>query len=265
MAKLATLANPTPGTFEPTQVPATPVNLDEIPEDLVAPVIEQTPVTTSEAYTDITIEANVTDDASVPYATLYYKKEGAETFTSLSMKGSAEDPAHFTVSIPSIEVESNIVYYIEASDGKNTSRTEEYKITVAQPNLDFNRMPSLLVTEVVPDSTNVGGADGYEFIEIYNNSNQEILFKDYKIQYRYGTDPETDVIWESVPDDFVIPSKETVVFWIINDKNGAKTVADFNALYKTNLVENKDIVKIYSAGMANGQRKRNPCCNEHRY
>ena len=82
MAKLATLANPTPGTFEPTQVPTTPVNLDGIPEDLVAPVIEHAPVTASEAYTDITIEANVTDDASVPYATLYYKKEGAENFTS---------------------------------------------------------------------------------------------------------------------------------------------------------------------------------------
>ena len=255
MAKLATMANPTPGTFEQTQVPTTPVNLNEIPEDLVAPVIEHAPVTASEAYTDITIEANVTDDASVPYATLYYKKEGAENFTSLSMNASAENPAKFTVSIPSIEVESNLIYYIEASDGKNSSRTVENKITVAQPNLDFNKLPSLLVTEVVPDSSNIDGADGYEFIEIYNNSNQEILFKDYKIQYRYGTDPETDVIWESVPDDFVIASKETVVFWIINDKNGAKTVADFNALYKTNLVENKDIVKIYSAGMANGSTR----------
>ena len=42
-------------------------------------------------------------------------------------------------------------------------------------------MPPLLVTEVVPDSTNVGGADGYEFIEIYNNTNQPIIFSDYKI------------------------------------------------------------------------------------
>ena len=57
---------------------------------------------------------------------------------------------------------------------------------------------------MVPDSSNIEGADGYEFIEIYNNSNQEILFKDYQIQYRYGTDPETDVTWEAVPDDFTI-------------------------------------------------------------
>ena len=147
MSKLAVLANPTPGTLESTQVPLTPVNLNEIPEDLVAPVIGHSPVTASEAYTDIAIEANVTDDASVPYATLYYKKEGAENFTAISMNSSAESPARFTVSIPSIEVESNLIYYIEASDGKNSSRTEEYKITVAQPNLDFNKLPALLVTE----------------------------------------------------------------------------------------------------------------------
>lgn len=255
MDKLATLANPSPGTFEPSQVPSEPVKLDEIPEDLVAPVIEHTPVTGSEAYTVIVVEANITDDLSVPYATLYYKKEGSETFTALSMKQAAENPAHFTVAIPSMDVESNLTYYIEASDGKNSSRTEEHQITVAQHNLDFNKIPALLVTEIVPDSANVDGADGYEFIEIYNNTNQPIKFEDYKIQYRYGTDPETDVIWESVPDDFEVPSKGTVVFWIINDKNGKKTVADFNAHYKTDLVENKNIVKIYSAGMANGSTR----------
>ncbi|MCQ6274753.1 lamin tail domain-containing protein [Bacillus sp. V3B] len=229
--------------------------LDEIPEDLVAPMIEHTPLSRSQAYTDIVMEANMTDDLSVPYATLYYKNEGDETFTSLAMTVMPENPAHFTVTIPGIEVESDLTYYIEASDGKNTSRTDEHEITVSQPNLDFNKMPHLLVTEVVPDTSNVGGADGYEFIEIYNNTDQPISFEDYKIQYRYGSDPETDVIWESVPDDFVIPSKGTMVFWIINDQNGEKTVADFNNHYKVNLVENKDIIKIYSAGMANGSTR----------
>ena len=58
---------------------------------------------------------------------------------------------------------------------------------------------------MVPDSTNVGTADGYEFIEIYNNSNQEIDFKDYKLYYRYGTDPGTDVVWPSIPEEVTIP------------------------------------------------------------
>lgn len=252
MEKAQTLAAPTPGTIEQTQIPTQPINLDELPQDLAAPVIEHNAVTESEAYTDVVIEANITDDMSTPYATLYFKNEDDDTFTALAMKAVQDGSSQFSVTIPSIEVESDITYYIEASDGINSKRTEEYKIAVSQPNLDYNKMPHLLVTEVVPDSTNVGGADGYEFIEIYNNTNQPINFGDYKIQYRYGTDPETDVIWASVPDEFTIESKGTAVFWIINAQNGDKTVADFNALYRTDLVENKDIVRIHSNGMANG-------------
>ncbi len=251
MKKMQPLAPPTPGTIEQSQVPAQPVNLDELSQDLVAPVIEHKAVTQSEAYTDIIIETDITDDMSTPYATLYFKNEGADTFTALSMRAVQEGLSLFSVTVPSIEVDSDITYYIEASDGKNSSRTEEYKITVSEPDLDYNKMPHLLVTEVVPDSTNVGAADGYEFIEIYNNTNQPISFGDYKIQYRYGTDPETDVILTSVPDEFTIPSKGTVVFWMINAQNSDKTVADFNALYKTDLIENKDIVRIYFNGMAN--------------
>ena len=63
---------------------STPVNLDELPEDLVAPVIEHIAVTESEAYTDIVIEANVTDDLSAPYATLYFKNESDDNFTAIS-------------------------------------------------------------------------------------------------------------------------------------------------------------------------------------
>ena len=147
----------------------------------MAPVIEHKAVTESEAYTDIVIEANITDDLSAPYATLYFKSESDDNFTALAMGPHEEGSSKFTVTIPSIEVESNITYYIEASDGKNSSRTEEHKIMVSEPNLDYNKMPHLLVTEVVPDSTNVGDADGYEFIEIYNNTNQPINFGDYKI------------------------------------------------------------------------------------
>ena len=59
-----------------------------------------------------------------------------------------EGSSYFTVTIPSIEVESNITYYIEASDGKNSNKTEEYKIIVSEPDLDYNKIPHLLVTEV---------------------------------------------------------------------------------------------------------------------
>ena len=32
------------------------------------------------------------------------------------------------------------------------------------------KAPALTITELLPDSTNIGGSDGYEFIEIYNNT-----------------------------------------------------------------------------------------------
>lgn len=128
---------------------------------------------------------------------------------------------------------------------------EENLITQSKPKVDFTKIPIFLVTEIVPDSTNIGGADGYEFIEVYNNTDTSINFKDYKLMYRNGAQLTTDVIWPSVPDDLVIKSKDTLVFWIMNDKNEEKTVADFNKNYGASLVENQNIVRVYNASMAN--------------
>ncbi|PMC37586.1 metallophosphoesterase [Bacillus sp. UMB0899] len=254
MAKLETLAAPTPGTVEQAQVPTKPVELDEIPEDTEAPVINHTPIAESDAFSPITMQAEVTDNIAVPFATLYYKKEGEQNFTSLAMSASS-DSASFTAEIIGTNVDANITYYIEASDGINTVKTEEYEIKVKKEDVDYTKIPAFLVTEIVPDTANVGSADGYEFIEIYNNTDQDLSFKDYKLQYRYGTDPASDVVWPSIPDDVVIPAQETLVFWIINGQNGEQTVADFNAHFGTSLIENEDIVKIHSDGMANGSTR----------
>lgn len=40
--------------------------------------------------------------------------------------------------------------------------------------VDQTKAPSLVITEILPDSANVDGSDAYEFIELYNNSNQDI-------------------------------------------------------------------------------------------
>lgn len=255
MEKFQILAAPTPGRIDPAQVPKTPVTIEEAPADTTAPEINHTQITNSIAYSPIKVEAKVTDDQAVPFATLFYKAEGAETFTSLSMSASAENLSSYLAEIPGSAVQSNMVYYIEATDGIQSVKTAEYKITVETTAIDYNKVPQFLVTEIVPDSSNVGSADGYEFVEIYNNTNKAINFKDYKIQYRYGMDSASDVIWASVPDDVVIPSRATLVFWIINSQNREKTVADFNANYSTNLIDNEDIVRIYSDGMANGSTR----------
>ncbi|MEH7381266.1 lamin tail domain-containing protein [Bacillus sp. JJ1533] len=252
MAKHQVLAQPTPGEIQQTQVPETPVNLPDAPEDIEAPVITHTPITSSKPLTPIQVEANVTDNLAIPSVTLFYKIGDSAEFTALPMSPNEQT---YIAEIPSFHVYDGITYYLEASDGVNTEKTDEFTIQVVQPEVDFTQIPHLLVTEIVPDSTNVGTADGYEFIEIYNNSSEAIHFKDYKMYYRYGTDPGTDVVWPSVPEDVVIPAGETLVFWIINTQNGGQTVADFNANYGSNLVENENIVRIYSDGMANGSMR----------
>ncbi|MFC0272253.1 lamin tail domain-containing protein [Metabacillus herbersteinensis] len=255
MAKYKGLAAPSPGEVEPVQVPTTPVTLPDEVEDTEAPKITHAPITDSNSVSPVKVEATITDNLAVPLVTLYFKEEGADTFTSLSMNPSAEDPSIYSAEIPSTSVQSDLIYYIEATDGTNSDKTEEYTIVVEKIDVNYEKIPQFLVTEVVPDSTNVGTADGYEFIEIYNNTDKAMNFKDYKMNYRYGSDPSSDVIWASVPDDVLIPAGETLVFWIINGQNESQTVADFNAHYRTSLVENQDIVKIYSAGMANGSMR----------
>ncbi len=254
MDKFKTLAAPTPGEIELVQVPSKPVEIVEMPEDTEAPVIDHSPVNKGDAYSPISFEVTVTDNMAVPFVTLHYKKKGAESFTAVTMNASS-DAGSYVAEISGGEVEDDLVYYIEASDGKNISKTEEYTITVVKEEVDYSKVPTFLVTEIVPDSTNVGSADGYEFIEIYNNTDQDVNFKDFKLQYRYGTDPASDVVWPSVPDDVVIPAQKTLVFWIINGQNTEQTVADFNANYGTSLIEDKDIVRIYSDGMANASTR----------
>jgi len=52
---------------------------------------------------------------------------------------------------------SELLYYIEASDGTNTVKTEEHHVQLKTPNIDYQKVPKLLITEVVPDSANING------------------------------------------------------------------------------------------------------------
>jgi len=127
--------------------------------------------------------------------------------------------------------------------------------TPSSPVSEASEAAILQVTELQPDSTNVGGADGYEFIEVYNATDSAVDFSDFTINYLY---PNTDLtignsaLWPATPSDVVIPAGETLVFWIKNGPNADLGVADFNAEYATSLVAGSDIVEIEAGGMANG-------------
>jgi LPXTG-motif cell wall-anchored protein len=114
------------------------------------------------------------------------------------------------------------------------------------------QIPELLITEILPDSANISGADAYEFIEVYNNSDREISLNDYKIYYNYPDKGDSsDVLWVDINDDIKVKSGEAVVFWIKNGSNNDLTAEDFNKHFSTQLEINKNLFEVYSAGMAN--------------
>jgi hypothetical protein len=124
----------------------------------------------------------------------------------------------------------------------------------AEEAFDYSKVPKLLITELVPDTTNVSGSDGYEFIEVYNNSTRTINLKDYKLIYRYTNQtPAKDVQWPT--GDVPIPSGQAVALWIINGSNDALTAADFNANFGTSLTLGTDLFRISNDGMANGGQR----------
>ena len=62
--------------------------------------------------------------------------------------------------------------------------------------MELSAAPALVITELLPDSSNENGADAYEFIELYNNSNRDIDLKDYKLYYNYPDNgDDSDVVW----------------------------------------------------------------------
>ncbi len=204
---------------------------------------------------DLTISAEIKDDTGVQSAVLSYRLDEKMEPVTIPMELGEGDV--YSAVIPSNKLWSDTLYYtIKANDGKHEVTSEEYNVHVDRPEIDQTKLPELLITEVVPDSTNVNGADGYEFIEVYNTTDQAINFQDYKIQYRYPMDgPEADLIWSPQKEDVTIPSGESMVFWIINSANQNETVADFNKNYGSELVENESIVKIESNGMSNSSAR----------
>lgn len=221
------------------------------------PVLAHTPVTQAPRGSDIVLTATATNpertEVDPVKVALYYKTTSQEFFTSVDMKASGDA---YQGAIPkSALVESGLQYYIEARDSANTVKTDTYEASI-----DFvpdpSKAPPVLITELLPDSVNVKSSDDGEFIELYNNSDKPFAFKDYKLYYRYpDSGRDADVIWPSSKDDIVIQPGRTLVLWVINSGNSAQTVADFNAAFKTSLVENEDIIKVYGDGMSNSAKR----------
>lgn len=112
----------------------------------------------------------------------------------------------------------------------------------------------LMITELVPDSTNVGEPDGYEFIEIYNPTTAPISLADYQLRYLYPTDDlsiTNAAVWPMSPGNATVEPGKTVVAWVKNDANADLTKEDFAKHYNVD-PNSFELTEIKSAGMANG-------------
>ncbi|WP_083711522.1 metallophosphoesterase [Domibacillus epiphyticus] len=221
-------------------------------EDTAAPIITHTPVESVSSGTDVTIRAAVKDETKIDSVKIYYRMTADGSWLEKEMAAGNEEGFFEAVIAASEFLSGQITYRIEAFDGQNTAKTEEYTVVLEGMEYEPQDVPELLVTELVPDSANVGRFDGYEFIEVYNNTDQDINLNDYTLRYRYPMEgPEADLIWKSDQKDLILPSGETMVYWIINAGNEDKTIDDFNKVYGSALEENAAIVKLRSDGMAN--------------
>lgn len=84
----------------------------------------------------------------------------------------------------------------------------------------------LLITEVVPNTKNVGSGDAYEFYELTNVSDAEVDLGNYDILYDNG---KTKTKWN--PSISKLPAKTTMLVWIKNDANTELQKADFITYY----------------------------------
>lgn len=250
MVKASSLEKPaTPGTVERELVPAEPVSIDP----LAAPTIEDLS-SASQAENKVQIAADARDVFLVTTMTLHYAIDGEENFREANVERDREDDI-FRYTFPPQELigAQQLDYYLTASNGLNQTSTEIATIDITAGEYDT---PPLLITEMLPFSAFVvGRTSGYDFIEVYNNTDQVLNLGDYKILYRFPS-ATPDVVWFDGFTDVTIDPGDSIVLWAENHSNTEETVDDFNAIFGTNLVENVDIVKgPTGGGMANGSQR----------
>lgn len=244
----------TPGQLLASQIPAEPTGPSEPGSGTVQ--ITHTPVQQAEGLKDLPISALIerqgSSSGSNLTAELLYKSPSQSRYTVISMplKGGNE----YTAVIPGVMLaESRLDYKVRVGSAEQT-----YSVAVNLPKFDPDKAPALLVTKVVPNTANVSGtsSDAFEYIEVYNNTDQPVDFDNYKIYYRYpDSGIAADVKWPSSKESFIIPAGKSVVFWIKNGANSSYTTDDFNTFYKSTLVQDSNLFVIDSAGMANSGRR----------
>ncbi len=158
--------------------------------------------------------------------TLFYRT--SESSQPLALEMEASEDGLFSASIPHTALwSSQIEYWFESTNEQEEQQSPSYQVTIEKnTNSNYTTIPKLLITEANLDN------DGYQFIELYNNTNQTIDLENYQILVEPGiTLPFTE--------DTTINSQEAKVVWLNNNNH---TAADFNNQYESNLKDDQLVV-----------------------
>ncbi|MFO6497648.1 MULTISPECIES: metallophosphoesterase [Bacillus] len=221
----------------------------KLDEEKSSPVIKHVPTEQVRKGDDLYFRAKTSADTVI----LHYKQHDELPFRVIPMEIEPGKMNSYIAKLGSENISSDrIFYYIEAQSGDLSAKTDLYTIDIEGMKVDVQKLPELFITEMVVNSTNAGGKDGYEFIEVYNNTNKPVHMNSYNIKYRNPEKgKESELLWPFAQADITVPSGQTHVFWIKNETNSRLTAADFNRHYGVDLQEGKTLSVLKGGGMAN--------------
>lgn len=118
--------------------------------DVTPPTISHTAVTKATDGKSVEVSATITDDVAVESATLYYRKTGETTFSSVTMTKSDDT---YSATIPASAVTTDgVEYYISATDGFNTATFPATDPTTSPQQIEVSEeeeFPWLLIIIVI--------------------------------------------------------------------------------------------------------------------
>ncbi|MFT9009509.1 MAG: metallophosphoesterase [Bifidobacterium sp.] len=255
----------TPGTTVEGQIPASWPQTSA--RKIVLTDVSDAPATANDSDAiKLAVKASSSDGLdSIGSVRLYTKTNVDASFADSSFDGNrSSDEWVFTIPAGKLTGKTSISYEFVATDVDGVQTVGEGATIAlsAKPANEYDKATvPLVITEIAPDTANVGGADGYEFIEVTNIANRTIDFSNnYSLYYSYPEQGDSgDVEWPAVQNDITIPAGTSIVFWIKNGPNDQMTAADFNKNFglaaDKALVLGTNLFEISSAGMANNSAR----------
>ncbi|WP_404323956.1 lamin tail domain-containing protein [Cytobacillus firmus] len=109
--------------------------------------------------------------------------------------------------------------------------------------------PTLLITELIPNTDNYGGNDAFEYFELHNNSPNPIDLKDYRFASHNWN--------EKIKESYILKPWETVVVWTKTAAISPISLEAFNYnyfySYKSKYLKEEDTITLSNiSGLVNG-------------